>query len=407
MTASPVRVAHLVSHPIQYFAPLYRELARRSEIDLTVYFYSDATARAFHDPGFGREVRWDTSLLDGYRWKFCPSAKGRNISDGLGMRPHWDVVREVSSGRFDVLWVHGYTHVTSWMAVAAARARGMRVLIREEQTLLHRRPWYKRAMKQVALRTLFNQVSGLYIGEQNRRYFLHYGVPPARLFPARYCVDNGFFRARACELARRRGEVRASFGVTDDAPVVLFVGKFIEKKQPLMLVKAFARARAQQPCWLLLVGDGGLRAEVERLVERLQIPNVCFAGFLNQRELPKAYTAADIFVLPSALHETWGLVVNEAMNFSLPVVVSDRVGCAEDLVRPAWNGFVVPHRNLEALAHAIGTLVADEDMRRAFGAHSRDLVDEYSIESCADGIVAACVAGGRGAISTEQVPYRA
>ena len=396
MTGSPVRVAHLVSHPIQYFAPLYRELARRPEIDLTVYFYSDATARAFRDPGFGREIRWDTSLLDGYRWKFCRSARGRNIPDGLGMRPHLDVVREVSSGHYDVLWVHGYNHITSWLAVAAARARGTRVLIREEQTLLHGRPWYKRAMKQVALRTLLSQVSGLYIGEQNRHYFLHYGVPRSRLFPARYCVDNDFFQQKAAELSPRRHTVRATFGIDDDAPVVLFVGKFIEKKQPLLLLEAFERVRRGHRCWLLLVGDGPLRQAAEGLIARHQIPNVRMAGFLNQTELPAAYAAADIFVLPSAFHETWGLVVNEAMNFSLPVVVSDKVGCGADLVRPGWNGFIFPHRDAQGLARAIAMLVADEESRRAYGVHSRELVAQYSIEAAADGIVAACLAGSNG-----------
>src|SRR6185295_13222299 len=109
-----------------------------------------------------------------------------------------------------------------------------------------------------------------------------------------------------------------------------------------------------------------------------------------QNELPLAYAAADLLVLPSARHETWGLVVNEAMNFALPIVVSDRVGCGADLVRSDWNGHVVARHDVAALATAIDGLVADSNRRRAFGARSLALVDAYSVEACADGIVAAC-----------------
>jgi glycosyltransferase involved in cell wall biosynthesis len=385
-----VRVAHLVSHPIQYFAPLYRELARRPEIDLTVYFYSDATTREFVDAGFGRALTWDTPLLDGYQYRFMPSASRTDISGRFLKRPNLDIVGEVASGAYDVLWVHGYAHLTTWLAVAAARAFGVRVLIRDEQTLLHGRPFARSATKAPALHALYSQSSALYIGEANRRYFAHYGMPPERMYSARYCVDNAFFQSRAGELAWRRDELRARFGIENDAPVVLFAGKLIDKKQPLRLIEAFARVRAQRPCTLLFAGDGPLRGECERLVGAYGLPDVRFAGFLNQGELPDAYAAADVFVLPSRLHETWGLVVNEAMNFELPVVVSDKVGCAEDLVRHGGNGFVVRHDITGELAQAIDTLVADSELRARFSAVGRKIIDRYSIEACADGIVRAC-----------------
>jgi glycosyltransferase involved in cell wall biosynthesis len=391
---TPVRVAHLVAHPIQYFAPLYRQLSARPEMDLTVYFYSNATTTEFYDAGFGRTVRWDTELLDGYRWKVLPSAN-RPATAGYLAKPNWDITRSMLRSGYEVVWAHGYAHPTTWLCLLAARARGARLLIREEQTLLHGRPWHKRLLKQIALRALFGVSSGLYIGEQNRRYFQHYGMPDERLFPARYCVDNVFFRERADELAASRAALRASFGVTDDAPVMLFCGKLVDKKRPLALIEAFAEVRRQQPCWLLLVGDGPLRAAAEELVRRDRIPGVLMAGFLNQTELPAAYTAADVFVLPSGMHETWGLVVNEAMNFSLPVIVSDKVGCGLDLVQDGWNGFTVSHRGTEDLATAMKTLAGDQALRRTFGARSRQLVERYSIEACAEGILTACLATAR------------
>jgi glycosyltransferase involved in cell wall biosynthesis len=216
-------------------------------------------------------------------------------------------------------------------------------------------------------------------------------MPPERMWPARYCVDNERLQRRADELRPHRDAIRARFGIRDGAPVVLFAGKLIEKKQPLLLIDAFARARRDLDAWLLIAGDGPLRAECEALVARLRVPNVVFAGFLNQTELPDAYAAADMFVLPSKLHETWGLVVNEAMNFGLPVVVSDKVGCATDLVRPGRNGFITAHDGPAALAHPLSTLIADPAKRARYRAESRRIIDAYTIAAAADGIVAAAL----------------
>jgi len=384
------RVAHLVSHPVQYYAPLYRELARREAIDLTVFFYSAATIAAYHDPGFGRTVRWDRELLDGYCARFCPSASRTPAGGGWRRRPNWDVVRAVSGGDFDAVWLHGYNHPTSLLAAAAARAHGAALLIRDDQTLLHPRRWWRRAAKALVLRALFRRATGLYVGAQSRRHFAHYGIPAERLVAAPHCVDNEFFQSCAEALRPQRRALRGAFGIPDDAPVVLFSGKLIPKKQPLALLDAYARVRRERPCWLLMVGEGGERARIEEAVARHGLPSVRLAGFLNQSELPNAYAAADLLVLPSGWDETWGLVVNEALNFSLPVIVSDRVGCAEDLVRPGWNGFVVGHADVGALARAIGTLVAEPGARAMLGARGRTLVDGYSVERCADGIEAAC-----------------
>jgi glycosyltransferase involved in cell wall biosynthesis len=408
--ARPIRVAHLVSHPIQYFAPLYRELTERPEIDLTVYFYSDASAGEFYTPEFATRVGWDTPLLEGFRWRMLPSVRGTAIPSRFLTRPRFDILRDLAAQKYDLVWAHGYAHLTTSLAMLAGSVRGAPVLLREEQTLLHGRPWYNRVLKRAALRPLLGRSFGLYVGEQNRRWLLRHGVPPTRLFPARYCVDNDYFQRRANELAAGRRELRASFGISTDAPVLVFCGKLIAKKQPLLLLDAFERLRRRHPCWLLLVGDGPLRGAVEDLVRTRRLPDVRLAGFLNQSELPAAYAAGDVFTLPSAFHETWGLVVNEAMNFSLPLVVSDKVGCADDLVRTGWNGFVVPHGSADALADALGTLVRDSALRRAFGARSRELVDRYSIAACANGIVAACQAAvgsnGRLGAGAPRLPAR-
>jgi glycosyltransferase involved in cell wall biosynthesis len=169
--------------------------------------------------------------------------------------------------------------------------------------------------------------------------------------------------------------------------VILFVGKLIAKKRPMTLLQAFAQVRQRHEAQLFYVGDGALRAELEQCVRERMIPGVHFAGFVNQSELPRAYAVADLLALPSAFRETWGLVVNEAMNFGLPIVLSQNVGCAPDLVSEGKNGFVVKVDDEKDLAEALERLITDAQLRARFGAYSAAVIEDYSIGRCADGIV--------------------
>ena len=385
---TPIKVVHLISLPAHYYAALYRELSRRPEIDLTVMFYSTASLNAY-DACCGRKGCWDVPLTDGYKSYIGSSAKVRTLfNPRANLQPNWDVLREVLRSRCDVVWAFGYTFVNTWVA-AAAQFKGYRLLLRDDQTLLTERPRWKRALKHLTLPLLFRYVGGLYTGEENRRFFLHYGTPRRRLFRANHCVDNKALRARRLELEPRRREIRESFGIRDESPVVLFSGKLIDKKKPQLLLEAFEQLRRVLPCHLLFVGDGGLRRSLEDEVSRRGIPDVRWAGFLNQSRIAEAYVAGDIFVLPSAYEETWGLVVNEAMNFALPIVVSDKVGCGPDLVRDGYNGFVFRSGDVEGLRSALAALVASDALRKEYGAHSAALVQEYSVEACADQLVKA------------------
>src|SRR6266545_22247 len=223
----PVRLAHLISHPIQYFAPLYRELSRRPEVDLTVYYYSDATTGAHLDVGFGREIAWDADLLGGYRSRFLPSS--RDVQPDSGQRrAHLDLLRELASERYDAIWIHGYAHVANWLAAVVAAATRTKVLLRDEQTLLRPRSWRRRIVKRVVLSPLFGTSLCLFIGAQNRRHFEHFGA--RRLFPTPYCVDNDYFGLAAARLAAGRDAIRSAWGL-GGAPVVLFAGKLVDYKQ--------------------------------------------------------------------------------------------------------------------------------------------------------------------------------
>jgi glycosyltransferase involved in cell wall biosynthesis len=279
------------------------------------------------------------------------------------------------------------------MAMITQRLLGRPLLFREEQTILHPRSAWKTAIKRIALPLLFHQGRALYIGTENRRWFQHYGVTKERLFFTPYCVDNDWLRAQAQSLAPKKAEIRRELGIGEDAgPVIVTVGRLIPKKQPLALLEAFKRVRARERCTLLVVGSGELQGQMEDTVEREAIPDVVFSGFLNQSQIPRAYACSDIFALFSRLHETWGLVVNEAMNFGLPVVVSNKVGSSTDLVQSGVNGFVVDRDDVDGMARALLDLVQDGGKRRSFGAASREVIAGWNYDLCARGVLEATAA---------------
>jgi len=299
-------------------------------------------------------------------------------------------VRVLARERFDVLWLEGYNSISYLLAVAAQTMLGGRVIFREEQTLLHPRSLAVTMTKEIALRALFRGRHALCVSSENRRWFEHYGVPRERLFSAPHTVENEYFQAEAARLQPLLPALRGRFGIAADAgPVIVAVSRLVDKKQPLFLLESYRRLRRERRCALLIAGSGPLESEMRHAVERDGISDVHFAGFLNHTEIAAAYACADVFTLLSREHETFGLVVPEAMNFGLPVVVSDKVGCHADLVSRGLNGYVVSHSDADAAAAALGRLVADDALRRKMGAASRARIDEWTPQHTVDGVLAA------------------
>lgn len=402
----PVRLALLAASPVYYQAPLYRRLAADPRLDFTAIFASSSGVRP-GDLGYGRPVAFDADALGGFTSVFLRRSDRTEVeSERLVRELHdWDVVPTVLRGDCEVLWLHGYSSPTHVLAASLQRLRRRPLLLREEQTLLHPRSAWRRALKRVVFSTALCGAYGLAIGTESRRWQLARGIPAERIFHVPYAVDNEVLRASATALRPHREALRRSFGITPEAgPVIVSVARLVAKKQPLHLLDAFARAREHRRCALLLVGSGPLEEELRREVAQRRIPDVHLSGFLNQSQVVRAYAAADAFALVSKEHETWGVAVNEALNFSLPVVVSDKVGAATDLVREDVNGFVVPAYDVAALAERLARLVDSPFLRARLGAASPGIADAFTYEVAAHGVVEAVAASVGAARWSEAQP---
>jgi glycosyltransferase involved in cell wall biosynthesis len=385
-----VRVAVVNTHPIQYFAPLYAYLNRDPTLEVTALYCSDFSLRDGIDPGFKRTVTWDVDLLQGYPHVFLSSNNDRGVPRGFWSLTCPGIWREIRSGKYDAVWLHGYNYAASVLAFVAAKSKRLPVLMRSETHLgLTCRTW-RRRVRDTVLRPLYRFVDAfLAIGSANRTYYRSLGVPERRIFDVPYAVDNARFIAEAEEAGTRRDEIRRRYGLPLDQPVVLYASKLRRRKHPETVLHAMAALRkAGHRVTLFIVGSGEMEGELRELAAAGDQRGIVFAGFINQRELPQAYAACDIFVLPAEA-EPWGLVVNEVMCAALPVVVSDQVGCAADLVRTGVNGYLFATGEVASLAGSIEKLLVEEGVRREMGIASREIISRWGFEKCRQGLTSA------------------
>jgi glycosyltransferase involved in cell wall biosynthesis len=393
-----MQLAYFVSHPIQYQAPLLRRLASHPQIDLKVFFLSDFSARPYDDPGFGRSIQWDVPLLGGYEHEFLGTS-------GVGQTTTFfhpfvsGVYRALRSRSWTAVAFHGYAHYALIEALALCVGLRIPLLFRSESNLIctSRRP-----LKDAGMRWLIKRACGLlWIGSANRDYYRAYGATDGQLFFAPYAVDNDYFRARAADAAGTVEKLRDELGLERHRPVVLYAGKMIRRKNPLLLLEAFAgiRTGVSPKPYLVFVGDGELMQDVVAAARNGGLEaDVRCVGFKNQSELPRYFALCDLFVIPSS-KEPFGLVVNEVMNCGKPIISTDEVGATADLVKDGNNGFVVKAGDVEQLAAAMRQALADPGRLRAMGRASQELIAGWNYDRCVAGFLAsldrAAAAGAR------------
>lgn len=389
------RLAVVTTHPIQYYAPWFRWITLNIEhLELKVFYLWDPQATGSLDPGFGRSVVWDVPLLSGYDYEFVPnSASAPGTSTFRGLRnpglgsalKRWDPdaalligYRYESMARliFTPTWRRGFPLMFRGDSHRIATTRN-----KASETLAGK-------VRRGVIASVFRRFAAfLYVGAANREYFKLHGVPDDKLFFAPHAVDNRRFMEGADEAASAGRSLRHELGIPSHRLLVLFAGKFEPKKRPLDLLHAFQRV-GRSDVSLLFVGNGRLEGELREAAS--SVPNVYFAPFQNQLQMPHVYAAADLFVLPSyGEEETWGLAVNEVMCTGCPIIVSDHVGCGPDLVREGENGFVFPAGDVAALARALSRALDERDALRRMGEASRAIIQKYDYAHATAGLLRA------------------
>jgi 1,2-diacylglycerol 3-alpha-glucosyltransferase len=238
------------------------------------------------------------------------------------------------------------------------------------------RTWWRELPK----RLILSQYQGaLVAGKPHRRYLAQLGMAETALFSGYDVVDNSAFHPSRIR-SRSNGFSR---------PFFLAINRFVPKKNLLNLVTAYARYRETvgQEAWdLVLCGDGELRSRIESELDQLAIrEHVHLTGFLEQEDILPLYAHASCFIHAS-IQEQWGLVVNEAMAAALPVLVSTRCGCFEDLVIEGVNGFGFEPENVQHLTELMARVSSDQVDLAAMGQASLQQIQKFSPREFAQGL---------------------
>lgn len=319
-------------------------------------------------------ISFSANVLPGWSWSRPPF-------DDLHLNDPLPALRG-----YDLVILGGWAEPSYWVLWSLAQLKHTRVAFWIESTLndLPRKTW-----RESVKRLILSRASGAIVPGQNAAAYCEWlGLSRERIFVAPNAVNTSYFKKQAEMLLPIREDIRRELGL--DGVVILFVGRMVEYyKQVSILIHAHKQLETRGlDARLVLIGEGDDRSEYERMSRELGLHSIRFIDFVNHDALCRCYASADMFVLPSR-SETWGFVLNEAMEFSLPLVVTRAVGASPDLVTEGENGFIVPTGDADALANALQCLVTDSALRCQMGEISKRRVAAFSPENWADGFVRA------------------
>jgi glycosyltransferase involved in cell wall biosynthesis len=329
------RLAIITTHPIQYHAPLFRLLSERKKISLKVFYTWEQSKDKVFDERFGAERSWDIPLLEGYEHEFVKNTSMHPDSNRFWGVVNPGLVKQLKNEQFDAILVYRW-NLWSHLRIMQLFGGRTKLFFRGDSQWVASDGMIRQLLKKAVLRFVYRKVERVFVvGRLNRDYFLQCGLQEYQLRLASHAVDNDRFQQEEALQEAKAMREREQLSIPSDAIVFVYAGKFYAVKQLPVLIHAFRQLEGDQ-YRLLLYGSGEQYPLLQSLAE--DDSRILFQPFKNQSEMPVVYRTGDVFILPSK-HETWGLGVNEAMACGRPAIVSDRCGCAPELIVEGKTGF--------------------------------------------------------------------
>jgi len=355
------KLAIISSHPIQYNAPLFASMAEKGEFELRVFYtWGEDAVHPKFDPDFGKVIKWDIPLLNGYFYKFL-----KNDSKKPGSHHFWGIdnphlIADIEEWGADVVWIWSWSFKSHLKALRYFHGK-IPVWFRGDSTLLDESKGItlKSVMRGVLLKWVYRHVErAFFVGEHNKKYFLKFGLKENQLVHAPHVVDLDRFAMWNEHDARKLEAWKMELGFKPNDLVILFAGKFEPKKNPNFII-SLAKQLKSDRFKFVMVGNGVLESEIN--VAAQLDKRIIVLPFQNQTSMPMTYRLGDVFVLPSVgPGETWGLAMNEALACGIPVFGSNKCGGSADLIDDSY-GLVFEPNDITLVVERLNALSSDID----------------------------------------------
>jgi glycosyltransferase involved in cell wall biosynthesis len=382
-----LKIAIVTTHPIQYHAPLFSYLSANSNYSIKVFYTLGNQGVDAYDKDFGIKRNWNLDLLSGYEYEFLVnSSKSPSIESFWNINnPH--IIDKIRDYNPNAILVYGWKHYSHFSVLRFFKGK-VPILFRGDSTTLddYTRTLLQNKIKYTFLKWIYKHVDYvLSPGKASDQYFLKVSITKSNIIRVPHSVDNERFSLFTAEDNLMLNEFKKKLFISNNDFVFLFAGKFIHKKNPLLLIKAFEiLAKSNNNIKLLLVGNGSLEIDMRRLVNSLHetiLNRIVFLPFQNQHQIKIMYRLADVFILPSkGPGETWGLAVNESLASGTPVIVSNKCGCANDLVEHNVNGMIFESNDLLDLVQKMKLFCDENSYHEIKNSVPRNL-DHFSFKS--------------------------
>lgn len=371
------RVVVLTEIIAPYRIPVFNALAARDDVDPHIIFFSETDPSLRQWRVYKDEIRFSYEVLPAWRRRL-----GRyNMLVNLGVR---SALRHAAPA---AVVCGGYSYLASWQAALWARQHGVPLILWSESTAQDMR---RNHVLVEFMKRFFRSWCSAFVaaGIASRAYLLALGAPKMLVFIAPDAVDVRLFAEQAENARMKADQIRTEHELPPR--YFLYVGRLVEEKGVFDLLEAYARLdeTRRSRIGLVFVGEGPIRANLTQRASKISSGVVKFCGWVHRERISEFYALAAALIFPTH-SDTWGLVVNEAMACGLPIVASDAAGCVPDLVHLGENGFSFRSRDIGALVHAMLTVCDQPEFGARMGASSFEIIQAYTPEICAAGLLEA------------------
>lgn len=367
MNKKKLKLAVVSTHPIQYHTPIFRSLENSKLLKLKVFFGCKHGLVDSIDKDFLVSFKWDYDITKGFKYQFLSNLSIKHLSGVRGIILAIKSLPKILKFKPNYVLVFSYTPTFIFFLSIFLNLFNIKLILRAETSdIALSRTKTKLFIRQKILKLFYkNFVHFFPIGSKSYDHYISLSIPKKFLTKVNYSIDVEFFNNQFKKWSSKKNMIKKSLGISSNQYVFLYCGKMFKPKNPLLIPKAFGKLSNDflKNITLIAIGDGIMRKDFEDQCKFLLNKRSIFLGFKNQSEIAKYYSISDALIIPSMSGETWGLVVNEALQFGLKVLASNKVGSSYDLINNGLNGYIFENNNSQDLANSIKLLLGKKTLK--------------------------------------------